>query len=454
MMHMHNHLDPSLHMRSFMDGAPYLCYDTRPQPYQTTPTTATIRLIPPLPESGTIMTGHSANQIQFSIGLKNRQIVYELRMNRTSTVLLTSQNVLSPDTSYQLDYTLTYNFTTISIGLISGDTLESSLETVSELITPTLSITDTQFQGVCLGGALLEDINYSGTLENVYFNHLSLTEERHFNLFRAASTSRSDVINFSGLSSPSSLQFTTRNVNLSRISFDVRTEPEDSGVLLFIEDNDVQFFFSIFNSELLTFLNPDMALVPCSFGINDGLWHHMDIDIIQGSTPGIRQTIDSAGECTFVDIDINVLRRLLDRPLQLGATDSSFGEFEPVSFEGCFQNIVFEYESGETFRPNLEAVARTEERFSTTGCFECSSEQVTMAACTNDGKCEYKSRVGAECLCTEDNVGPQCESKIYALTLLLCCNSTSYKSITVNIQCHVYSCTNLYCDYDGSYTRK
>lgn len=396
-----------------MDGSPYLCYDARPQPYKATPITASIRLLPPLPQSGTIMTGFNGYGMQFGISLKNSKVVYELITNGTTSIplIITSQTTLSLGSSYQLNYYLTANHTAISIGQFVGDSL-SPLETMSRLLTPTLVRSD--FQQVCLGGALLEDINYSGHVENVFFNQLSLTEEKYFTLFRATSTSRSSVIKFNEMKVPP-LQFTKSAQNVSRISFDIRIDVGTIGNnILLLGNESLYFILTTLNGLLYIFHNligdPIKAF---DYSLNNGLWHHFEVDFITDSPTGIMVKVSQSTNISmFFPTIIDNLQHLMKSPIQFGPTTIPIMFFGELDFTHCMQNIEFEYEFGETFRPNLEAVTRLEERFSATGCFGCTADQESMAGCRNGGTCQYRNdTVGGECSCKLDYSGPQCEGE-------------------------------------------
>ena len=389
----------------------YFCYSLLPEPYIDEPDTADILLIPPIPDTGTILTGLSVDrQSFFSIYLRNCKLNVETRVGNTSHELV-SQTILSSATKYQIQYLQQDAHVTISI---------SSMSQLVESINMTLTNSpQREFRNICVGGGLLEVVNYNGTLENVFFRQFALGEPQNFVNFEQTSISRSNVIRFTNASeTPSSLSFERYNFESQQISFQFRLQPDRRpGVLLYSRNDEYQFSLVIFSGALLI-ISTNLSSVlyeSCeNTSVNDGLWHHLNIEKIGGGdqtllATGLKFTLDNLHICEINGSIFGQRLRSLSAtsPLEFGATTEQFlFGGRGVPYIGCMQNIVFERGS-DTFRPNLEATARAEARFETSGCFYCHG--AGMLSCRNGGTCI--DRGDPECECPSEYTGKLCQSK-------------------------------------------
>ena len=392
----------------------YFCYSLLSEPYIDEPDTADMLLIPPIPDTGTILTGLSVDrQSFFSIYLRNHKLNVETRVGNTSHELV-SQTMLSSATQYQIQYLRQDAEVRISV---------SSMSQLVESINMTLTNSpQMEFRNICIGGGLLEVVNYNGTLENVFFRRYALGEPQNFVNFEQTIISRSNVIRFTNASeSPFSLSFERYNFDSQQISFQFRLQPNRrAGVLLYSQNDEYQFSLAIFNGALViistSLSNVDNVVFfeSCVNRIYDGLWHHLNIEKIGGGdqtilATGLKFTLDNLHICEINGSIFGQRLRSLSAtsPLEFGATTEQFllgGRGVP--YIGCMQNIVFERGS-ETFRPNLEAIARAEARFETAGCFYCHGGR--MLSCRNSGTCIDRGNL--ECECPSEYTGQLCESK-------------------------------------------
>lgn len=344
----------------------------------------------------------------FSIYLKNHRLYIELR---AVNILyeLSLQTVLSPAIEYQIQY-LQQN-TYVEIKILSSSQL---IESVNMTLNNSFQM---DFRDVCVGGGLLEVVNYYGIIEYVFFRHFALAETQRF--FQTV-ISRSDVIQFTNASeTPASLSFERYNLRSQHISFEFRLQPEGTGVLLRSQNDRYQLMIVTLNGEL-TIINTDLSnqpsLVQCeNTSVNDGLWHNISIQKAGGGVGtalGLRITLDNIHVCVSNDNSFELGLRSLatTSPLELGVTtDLYIGSSVP--YIGCIQNIVFELGT-ETFRPNLEVKSRVEERFGMAGCFFCTSQMSDSLSCQNGGRCSDRgTSTDPECACPAEYTGQQCESK-------------------------------------------
>ena len=400
----------------------YFCYSLLPEPYINEPDTADILLIPPIPDTGTILTGLSVDRYSFfSIYLRNHKLYVEVKVGNASHELV-SQTVLSSAAKYQIQYLRQDAQVGISI---------SSMSQLVESINMTLTDSpQMEFRNVCVGGGLLEVVNYNGTLENVFFRHFALGEPQNFANLEQTLISTSNVIRFTSASeTPSSLSFERYNFASQHIRFQFRLLPDRrAGVLLYSQNAEYQFSLAIFNGGLLI-ISTDRSDVPIVFfvncentSVNDGLWHYLSIEKIGGGdtsvlATGLKFTVDNLHICEINGSIFGQRLRSLSAtsPLEFGATTEQFVTGgRGVPYIGCMQNMVFERGS-ETFRPNLETVARAEARFETGGCFYCHGSR--MLSCRNSGTCI--DREDPKCDCPSEYTGQLCESKQCKYCLLV-----------------------------------
>lgn len=336
-------------------------------------------------------------------------------MGNTSYELV-SQIMLSSTTKYQIQYLRQDAEVRISI---------VSMSQLVESINMTLTNSpQTGFRNICLGGGLLEVVNYNGTLENIFFRHFALGEPQNFVKFEQTLISRSNVIRFTNTSeTPFSLSFERYNFASQQIGFQFRLQPDRiSEVLLYSRNDEYQFALvhftgqiNILSTNISSGPGADDIFVSCeSTSVNDGFWHTLSMEKIRGGdksalATGLRFTVDNLHIC---DINGSIfgprLRSLsATSPLEFGATTEQFMfGGRGVPYIGCMENIVFERGS-ETFRPNLETTARAEARFETEGCFYCRG--AGMLSCRNGRTCI--DRGGPECECLPEYTGKLCESK-------------------------------------------
>ncbi len=398
----------------------YSCY-TIPlnEPYTGEANTATFHLVTPIPSHGTIMTGVSTSTSAingfFEIHLQDWRIFFDLQTRNASVVQLASQKTLSPSNRYQLDYQQRADYVKLTIWQINNGR-KTLFDQSSENLQSAFTF---DFNDICVGGGQLEVANYDGKLEYVFFRHYALAEQQNFDLLDQTYTKKSDVINFIEAADSPALSIATVGFGEWNLSFQVRTDPQDTGMLLSSSRNlanGSEFGLVKFENMLYAILaGAPMSFIECG-EIVDSDWHKVDVDTLySGNTfQGLVFSIDNIQTCTMTDSTFPpVFAPLLGAGFEFGKVTDSIGG-ESVPFIGCMRDITFERDST-TFMPNLEAAARVQERFDTTGCFYCSSDVPQAATpCQNGGSCQANRGYNdVECSCPTGYFGTKCEGVLY-----------------------------------------
>ncbi len=359
----------------------------------------------------------------FEIHLQDRRIVLELWTENTLVARLVSLKSISSNTRYQLDYQQRSDYVELIVrqvnagSLVEYESLSVNLQAPVELV----------FDDVCVGGGLLEVPNYQGTLEYVFFKHFALAEQQNHEYLNQTSKENSNVIRFvEDIESPP-LTVTTVGFGEWDLSFGVRTDPMDTGMLvssLTLSANGSSEFGLIKYTSMLyaivTSPSLDFISIECGF-IPDSNWHNVDIYAgASGSDTfeGLVISIDGVQACNMTNSTFRtLLTPFLGAPFEFGKTSDQRSLLNvAIPFVGCLQDITFERDSV-TVTPNLEAAARQQERFDTAGCFHCTddvSQATTM--CQNGGTCLFnRGYENIECSCPPGFLGATCERESHQL---------------------------------------
>ena len=397
-------------------GTDYYCYSLPPdQPYTGEPQTAIAQLIPPIPSDGTIITGISTiARGSFAIYLKDHYLVVDVRYQNMSASK-TSESPLLESSTYHLTYLQLSDYAELQV---SREVIGNTIITIENISLALPWEVELNFKEICVGGSLLEVVNYAGPLENVYFRHYALTEERNFDTLGQTTASRSDVIRFLDAPSDLSLAFTEYNFGGGRISFEIRPDLDIGGLFLqsYSEVNQSEFGLIPFNGEILALITHSPFIFTMSFcGVyNDNEWNLIEIESVYGNTDGfigLNISVNNVPACLLSNA--TTMAPFAMTPIEFGRTtgSSGFALADPKPFVGCIQDIVFEQDS-ETFRPNLEVLARAEHRFETTGCFNCTDNE--MVSCENGGSCALRGYRDVGCACPPGYGGDTCEGQLLA----------------------------------------
>lgn len=386
----------------------YSCFSIPPDRFYMDyePANSILQLASPLPRYGAIMTAVSGNGlISYHLSLEDYRVV--LRVQEGDN---TSDNSTIVQLSSSRDYQIQFSrgSTTIEVEITTIDS-----PVTSHMLTITFPPSALEFDAgyVCLGGSQLETPTYQGAMRAAHFKQYSLSALSHVVLFPHQLVSDSDVINFlPGSRHP--LSFTRHSLSSRRIELEVRTN-RTSWLVFYSEamSSGQSFALSLLNDEILLLVVPGKGTVPvvedCGMtSISDGKWHSIALEKVRDSaTPGIRVVVDSTVICSLENTVIDsTVAALSSEPLNIGHTErGSFGVGVP--FVGCLQKIRFS-NGATTFQPNLEAVIRTEEHFSATGCYYCDAEDEREAEC--DGVCLNVGSEELQCCPTREICGKYC----------------------------------------------
>ena len=358
-----------------------------------------VRLIPPLPETGTIMTGVMGAYEHFLLYIE--EYVLKLDLVSSNQSLLEQLNIdqrLDNSTSYQIDFQIETDHVELVLATVSG----SEIETLSRnLTTPTAN---GFFVTICVGGAMLELPYYEGTLERVIFNRVTLSDQN--NTEQATVESRANLIHLVNITNPPPLRFERLNLaSYRRISFEMRMQQDNgiSGAPISSSNPEVELAFIVFNNKLILFSSTGF-FVSCPSEqpvIDDNIWHHVDLTLLRNGdgTANFRLIVDDqpshACEITNSEeqMEFGILLESLissSAPLDFGAPKAIVGSPRLVNYIGCFRNLEFRQEVDcPPVQPNLDSVIRLGERFSEKGCQDCSETDMISCpggdVCTNCG---------------------------------------------------------------------
>ena len=428
---------PTAHQLMNGDVRTYSCYSLPPdQPFTDEPNNAVMQLAPPIPTSGTLMTGLGFSQDNargfFAIFIKDSKVF--LQLNNMTEIEVSP--TLTQTFRYRISYLQMPTHVVININRVSA----ANVLTLVDERNITLSLQRYDFRDICIGGVLLEVANYVGTLEYVFFRRYPLAEQESFIRFGREIISSSNVIRFVGNVSKPSLAFERYGLGSQKISFEFRVKPEDAssgGGLLLYSENEYSFGLSLFNGDLLIVIvnTLDLTFEPiystCNItGLSNGSWYEVVLETLFGSgneTIRLRLTVNDYWICDISDADLEeIIQSLAASPLEFGTTESFFSLGDGVPFIGCMQNIVFGVGT-ESFSPNLEAIANVEQRFEINGCYFCTEEEGEMLSCENGGSCSNLGVQQLQCDCPDNFTGLSCEGKII-ITLILTLSQPSFNT--------------------------
>ena len=366
-----------------------------------------MRLVPPLPSSGTIMTGVSGTSDHFDLYFQDGVLIFEYSYNKTQVKFRTDQ-ALDGSLTYQIDILLERNLTQLTLSTVEGSQLSEVQQWTEDLIVP---VESGVFRTVCLGGSTVTIPYYEGVLERVIFNRVPLSDRSYIG--RESVESPTHVISFRREYTNPPLTFDTLTfANNMRLTFEFRMQPDGqvSGTPLMYGTDVVQLSFLVANGQFMIFGTGDQAgfLIPtCSPGPSDldnNEWHHLDINVTRNSngSADLRAVVDN-NPSVMCETDTDELRMRLGSYLDtLTSSNASlqFGVVRPVgmdgavaNFIGCFQNIEFrETLESSPIIPDLGGFIRSTDRFATgdlESCFSCTSSLDCSGSGGTCGDCGF-----------------------------------------------------------------
>ena len=341
-----------------------------------------MRLIAPLPVTGTIMTGIFSTNSQFNLYIEEGILTLEL-ISTNRSVKLSAGRALDRSTSYQIDFEVRKDSVELIVATISGSVLSEFERLSRNLPFPIASI----FTTVCVGGTMLEVPYYAGILERVIYNAIPLSDVSLVPL--ATVETPVDLISFSEEISEPPLTFERFNfANYLRITFEMRLEPDNTnaGTPIASRNDDFEIQFTTLNGQLIVFGTNNLVVsCPNTPIVHDYMWHRIDLTLTRNGngTADFYITVDDQSCEITMDSDRTKFGELLtslinsNAPLDFGVSkiDMTTNSVS-ARFIGCFRNIEFrETVSSEPVRPDLALAIRSEERFGTgEECYVCRHE--------------------------------------------------------------------------------
>ena len=406
-----SHTAPSDYQIS-LPGNQYHCYTLTHEPFTSSHDDLSIQLPSPLPSSGTIVTGQSADRTDtFTLYLDGNILHYELIIGEREFAPKSTLE-LSTDQTYRISLTRSPEDITILIQTVSSTNQIAVAETIRMSLSP--GTAEPVFPFLCAGGGALEHQLYEGVMERLMAGHIAVFEMRNSTI-----STPSDFISFHDNPTSPSLFF--RKLGLSsddEFSFQFRLGTDiSSGILLQTGNASFMVTVTIYpdvRSDIILFAGPDV--VECeNIIVTDNNWHTFEMRKTEvGGRRGLIVLFDhdTSNACrlnsTEVHDNIAVLESESSR-LHIGPTTSnSDPSGMPISLVGCFQKIRFKTGSRE-FAPNLEVPIASYERFSGDGCRGCDQEYEAMLCKKNKGVCRYNGYQNITCECFEPFTGPTCE---------------------------------------------
>ena len=384
-------IDLSMHrLNQNLDS--YLCYALNDFPVING--AGSVRLLDPLPPTGTIMTGVSHSGDQFNLYLDKSFLKLELISVTNGSVKLSTDEALNRSTSYLVNFEVGVNMVELSLLTISGTVIERLNRT---LIFPAATF----FTTVCVGGTMLEIPYYVGLLEQVVYNAVPLSNRSFVQQYATVETPV-NLISFSADYIDPPLTFQRFSfANIQRITFEIRLKKDNSnfGTLILYRNDDLEIQFTIIEAKFTVFLSDPFVGIGCTgtSPVRENVWHRIDLTLIRNGdgTADMSATIDDISCDPLTDserMDLGMaISSLIDSsaPLQFGYTQKTMMNNMVVpgtKFIGCLQNIEFrETPDSEPIRPDLASAIRSVERFGTgEECHECMEKTVT---CTNGEMC-------------------------------------------------------------------
>ena len=380
-----------------------------------------VQLVPPVPVTGTVLTGHSDDWTsQFSLYLKNSQLHYQLDVGNNSYSTET-EVLLSQNQNYQITIDQS-SFEEISLNVHTVVSPNQQVNVDSQVLLLNEDQGRPVFTEVCVGGGALEVPLYSGVMEAVFFGHFALAENRNFSYHDHKEVQRSDTISVSGTPKHPPLTFKMASLSADRISFQFRIKQDrgGAGMLLRSDNGTHRFIMSILKGnfgEIIVIVSE--MFVPCNgIFVSDDEWHLLVLEKFQDSgmeETELRLTVDN-NQSTMCVIGTGALTQSLDTlaamsNLEIAPTTSGVSTItgEHIPFIGCFRD--FEFVTGsETLRPNLEVAAREFDRFSSSGCSYCTGEGPGAGHCLHGGECLAEGALQEKtCNCPPEFTGPRCQ---------------------------------------------
>ncbi len=291
--------------------------------------------------------------------------------------------------AYQVDVVVKSVATTLTLTPLSSQNLTT--ETRINLNNPQ----ESTYSTVCVGGTLLERINYEGSMRRALFNQHSLFEERNSLQLQQRLLNSSCYITVSDSMSPPPIAFETVDLR-SRMHFEIRPRLEGVSYFWIANGDDVLFVNTLTELLAVTIHLNGTSYVGSAPLLNYYQWHRLDFlttysgvgndsvhvflnDQLLSSyfvTDGVTHQFDAPAE------GLN-LTSLINMPIHFGSGREIAGN----PFEGCIQNIVFETPASERLFPNLDFLSLfSSQRYSLNdSCFECSK---SMSCSLNQVCCE------------------------------------------------------------------
>lgn len=426
--------DPSAHKLTLEpdnSDSTHYCYRPLIEPYASDANSASLQLVPPIPQEGTLLIAHTeGGDYFFSLRIDEGRIVYQYTIDQSSTGTLSLATDLDlSNTTYQIDLNTTSNSAELVLSRVDEEGGVATTEVVErgEVVAVDTYPGGAVFSTVCVGGSLLEYLNYAGTIRSAFYGFNSLLEERNFCPLEIEGVGRSDLIVFVDNDVPRSLTFERSTLNNSIVSFEARLPLINQGALMILESD--RYILR------LTTIGTDGVLFPqvedlesskvwfnqiCISPVFDDEWHSFVITsnfsdeanpsvniLIDGISCLISSTIDF-GSTPPLDINEPLLT-FANLPLSFGTThDSVAMGGVPSTFHGCINNFEIQrtLDPGVVFRPNLEALPRESSEFDISSCYHCDSKNMACAGslvCTDRG-----FGLAAECECPEGFTGEDC----------------------------------------------
>jgi hypothetical protein len=377
----------------------YLCYAL--DNFPSIDSAASVRLLSPLPQTGSIMTGVSSHGDQFNLYLEDSVLKLELiSVNRSFKLGVNTSQVLDSAASYQVDFEIRSDRIDLILATISDSGGLTEIERLNGTVTFPVA---TSFTTVCVGGTMLEIPYYVGLLERVIYHAAPLSDQSFMQQYATVETPV-NLISVSEISdTPLTFQRFTLADDYQRITFEIRLEMDSNqltGTPLSTRGGELQFVVTNGDFSILSmFGSPFFLFVGCpDTGKVDNQWHRIDIILFRNGDgmADLYVSVDEVSCNPLTEQNHMELERILDSLitsntlLDFGVTQSS--ETMNGRFVGCLRNIEFgETADSEPVRPDLASAIRAEERF-TRGEEECYS--CRMGATTD---CQNAGEVCADC---------------------------------------------------------
>lgn len=414
-------VDLSLH-RFELTLDSYLCYSLATYPFIDR--TASVRLLSPLPVSGTIMTGISPRGDYFNLYLEESLVRLDFVPSNETRVQLTANQMLDSSASYQIDVQLELEQIHVIISTLSGSVVEE-IERLSE--NTTVSVVS-GFTSICIGGTMLELPYYDGVVERAIFNRVSLSNRTFVG--SSSVETRAEVISLRPNITQPPLRFERLNFanNYFNIMFEMRLEQDElslAGIPIeMINAEATLSFLVVANHFSIIGFGPGFVSVDCrTFGqpvIDDNRWHHVNLTLIRNGdgTANVHLIVDNqlsslCKQTNSMALD-NVLASLIasETPLDFGLPKEDLSSGTTVDFVGCFRNFEFRQTPSDNspVRPDLALVTKTSQRFGAgDSCYACLPTDSSDASCQGELVCaDCGFNISAQCL-APSNVCPSAD---------------------------------------------